>query len=133
MQRNSTERLFDAMTDANLTQAKVAGVVLSGKKFDTEKPDLSLIPPEALNEVAIVLGFGKKKYGAHNWRGGFDYTRLSSGVLRHVFAWVGGKDTDPESGRPHLAHAICGLMFLLTLILTKSGKDDRYKGSQNEL
>lgn len=98
-----------------------------GKKFDAGKPDFSLLPVEALTEVVEILNFGKIKYGAHNWRAGYNWTRISSATLRHVFAWIGGEDKDPESGKSHLAHAICDLLFLLTFVKTKVGTDDRYK------
>lgn len=100
---------------------------LTGLKHDGEKPDLSLLPPEALFEVAKVLTFGAKKYTANNWRGGFNYTRVYAGVQRHLNAWLMGENLDPETGISHLAHAICGLMFLLTFILTNTGEDDRFK------
>jgi len=98
-----------------------------GKKFDQGKPNYSLIPMEALDEVAKVFTFGATKYGDHNWRGGFNWTRLSSAVLRHISAWLRGETYDPESRCHHLAHAICGLLMLLSFAFTKSGKDDRYK------
>ena len=47
--------------------------------------------------------------GYHNWRDGLDWTRVSSAVLRHLSAWHGGEDIDPESGLSHLAHAGCGI------------------------
>lgn len=100
---------------------------LTGVKYDNNKPDVSLLPPEALLEIAKVFDFGKGKYSAHNWRGGFVWTRISSAVLRHIYAWLKGEDKDPESGLSHLAHAACGLMFLLTFEVTKKGEDDRYK------
>lgn len=79
-------------------------------------------------EVSKVLTFGKDKYGAHNWRNGLHWSRISSAMLRHIFAWLGGEDRDPESGLNHLAHAACGTLMLLEYVITKSGEDDRYKG-----
>ena len=88
---------------------------------------MHLLPPEAMIEIAEVLQFGANKYGDHNWRAGLDWSRVVGAVLRHIFAWLGGENNDPESGHSHLAHAACGLMFLLTYKATKAGKDDRYK------
>lgn len=99
----------------------------TGVKFDDGKPDLSLLPPEALTEIAKVLTFGAKKYAAHNWRKGFKWTRVFASTLRHLFAWLRGEDLDPETGLSHLAHAGCNVLFLLTFVLTKTGEDDRYK------
>jgi len=97
-----------------------------GVKHDSGKPRMDLLPPEALREVASVLAMGAEKYSAHNWRGGFAYSRLIAAALRHVFSWVGGENTDPESGKSHLAHAACCLLFLITFEVTKTGTDDRY-------
>lgn len=105
---------------------------MTGKKFDTNKPDLSLLPFESLIEVSKVLDYGKKKYDAHNWRGGFNWTRLSSAVLRHLFAWIMGEDKDPETGLSHLSHAACGILFLISFEIKSVGIDDRYKEVKNE-
>lgn len=99
----------------------------SGKKFDAGKPRMELLPRKALEEVAKVLGFGAEKYDAHNWRGGFDWSRLYGSILRHVYASLDGEDLDPESGIDHMAHAACGVMFLLEHKLAGMGTDDRYK------
>lgn len=96
-------------------------------KHDDAKPPLALLPTGPLEEVAKVLGFGAKKYGAWNFKGGFAYTRLISAVLRHVFAYARGEDKDPETGLSHLAHAACGLLFLLDQTQTGKGEDDRWK------
>ena len=37
-------------------------------KYDTDKAPLALIPPQVINQIAEVLGFGAEKYGANNWR-----------------------------------------------------------------
>lgn len=100
---------------------------LSGTKHDTGKAGMALLPPEALEEIAKVLDFGAKKYTAHNWRGGFVWTRVLSAALRHIFSFLRGEDFDPETGLSHLAHAGCCILFALTFHLTKTGQDDRYK------
>ena len=97
-----------------------------GVKHDAGKPRMDLLPPEALREIAAVLAFGAQKYDAHNWRKGVAYSRLIAACLRHLFAWVGREDKDPESGRSHLAHAACCLLFLITFEQTNTGTDDRY-------
>lgn len=98
-----------------------------GTKYDAGKPDMSLLDPLALTRVAEVLTFGAKKYDAHNWRQGFKLSRLTAAALRHIFAWIGGQDKDPETDISHLAHAMCCLMFCLNLHETKPELDDRYK------
>ena len=96
-------------------------------KYDQGKPEMALIPPEAMYEIARVFTFGADKYTANNWRNGFNWIRVGSAVLRHIYSWIGGEDNDPESGCSHLAHAVCGLMFLLTFQAKNIGEDDRVK------
>lgn len=97
------------------------------KKYDFNKPQMDLLSPIALNEIAKVLTFGAKKYDAHNWRKGIIFSRLLGACLRHVFSYLGGESKDPESGLSHLAHASCCLMFLLEFEVTRPDLDDRYK------
>lgn len=98
-------------------------------KFDSKKPPLDLLPFHALTEVAKVLDHGKKKYTAHNWRKGMDWSRFSSAALRHLFAWNNGEDNDLESDLNHLAHAACCILFLLEYNQLGLGTDDRYNAS----
>ena len=94
-------------------------------KFDTGKLPLDLLPIDALAEIAKVLRFGAEKYTRNNWRGGFAYSRVFGAMLRHLFAWWGGCDNDPETGLSHLAHAGCCMLFLLHFIRAGTGTDDR--------
>lgn len=95
---------------------------MSGTKHDSDKPRMDLLAPEALIEVAKVLGFGAKKYGDHNWRAGIDHSRLYAAVQRHLNQHWSGDTLDDESGLPHLAHAMCGIMMMLA----SPKLDDRY-------
>ena len=101
-----------------------------GSKYDDSKPAMSLVDPEFVMGVASVMGFGARKYAAHNWQQGegFKYTRVLNSMLRHVFAYMRGEDTDPESGLSHMAHCGCNVLFLLHYIKNKSRykNDDRY-------
>jgi len=95
-------------------------------KHDHGKPDYSLIPTEALDEIAAVWTFGEKKYAAFNWANGFEWRRPLAAALRHIYAFLRGEDNDPESGLSHLAHAVCCLMMVLTFAKTKTGEDNRH-------
>lgn len=97
-----------------------------GTKHDTDKVRLDLLPPVALTKVAEVLTFGSKKYGDHNWRKGFKFSRLTGACLRHVFAFMWGETYDKETGLHHLAHAACCLLFLIEHLELGYGEDDRY-------
>lgn len=99
----------------------------TGTKHDTGKPMMGLLSPMWLEGVAKVLTFGANKYGAHNWRGGFNLSRPYSAALRHLNAWNSGEDLDPETGLSHLIHASACLMFCYELLNTKPELDDRFK------
>lgn len=95
-----------------------------GLKFDDGKLPLELPPYDAIREIAKVLQFGAKKYGANNWRKGLSYSRLFGALMRHLWAWWLGEDKDPETGFSHLAHAGCCLLFLLHFVL-RNAPDNR--------
>jgi hypothetical protein len=100
---------------------------MNGIKHDQKKPIMSLLPFEALTEVAKILTFGKDKYGAHNWRNGMKWSRVESAMLRHYAAYADGEDIDFESKLFHTAHMACNALFLLTYQLLSLGEDDRWK------
>ncbi len=99
----------------------------AGFKKDEGKAPLDLIPWVVLEEVAQVMGFGATKYGVENWRKGMRWGRVAAAALRHLFAWLAGRDLDEETGRSHLSHAVCCLLFLMTYQKFKLGEDDRKK------
>jgi Domain of unknown function (DUF5664) len=112
-------------------QKKLADMAKEAVKADSGKPDWSLVPFEALEEIVKVLEFGKNKYGAYNFASGegLKYTRLLSAAMRHLFAFTRGEDKDPESGLSHIAHLGCNVIFLLYFIKNKSkypSVDNRY-------
>lgn len=98
---------------------------MEGVKYDTGKLRYDLMPHDALAEYVGVLTYGAAKYSARNWEAGMDWSRLYAAALRHLTSWWRGEDTDPESGHPHLAHALCCVNFLLAYQLRQAGRDDR--------
>ena len=111
-----------------LTAAELAALPSgSFKKADAGKPRLDLISPEMMTSLGDVLSHGANKYGAGNWEAGAEYSRYFAAAQRHLWAWQAGEDNDPESGLPHLSHAVCCLMFLLTYQARDNGTDNRGK------
>lgn len=106
--------------------AKKVKNVTKGIKHDQGKNRLDLVSTLAIEEMAKVLTFGVTKYGDDNWRLGMRWRRLGRAACGHLFAFMRGEDTDHETGLPHLAHAMCCIMFLLEYQLTKNGTDDRW-------
>ena len=85
-------------------------------KFDTGKPDLSLIDPSLVNAAARALGFGAKKYGRNNYKKGMDINRLYASLLRHTFARISGELVDKESGLDHLDHMAANIQLLTYMV-----------------
>ena len=100
----------------------------TGHKEDAGKPAHSLVPVEALEAMATVQLYGANKYGRDNWRGGMPHTRLYDACQRHLQAWLSGEDCDPESGKPHLWHALTTLGMLVWMTVQRPDLDDRWKG-----
>ncbi len=96
-------------------------------KHDNGKPRLDLIPGEVLWQLGQVLEHGARKYEDNNWMRGAEYGRYYGAAMRHLAAWSGGQDTDPDSGLPHLAHALCSISFLITYQARGLGTDNRSK------
>lgn len=85
-----------------------------GIKYDASKPRWSLIPQGTLEEVIKVLEYGANKYAPDNWKKVPDMeTRYYDAAMRHIDAYWKGEYLDQESGEPHLAHAVCCLLFLM--------------------
>lgn len=98
----------------------------TGRKNDLGKPQLDLIPVEALNALGEALAYGARKYDRANWAKGIQQSRLLAATLRHVSAYSSGQDLDPESGLSHVSHALCNLAFLAYMIKNRSDMDDRW-------
>lgn len=94
-------------------------------KHDGGKPRMDLVPADALLVVGDVMAVGAAKYGDRNWERGLDYGRLYAAAQRHLLAWHAGDDLDPETGRSHLAHAVCCTLMLLASTMRGIGLDDR--------
>lgn len=106
---------------------------MSGRKNDDGKAPMHLIAPEFMFALANVLGYGAKKYSDRNWEEGMDWSRVFSATQRHIWAWWGGEDFDPESGFSHLWHAAFGIMVLIAYDKRNNGTDDRSSHSFGNL
>ena len=84
-----------------------------GRKFDGGKLQYGLLPPLALKATVEVLTIGAEKYEPDNWKHVPDSKRrYFDAMQRHLWEWKEGDQNDPETGKNHLAHAMCCLMFL---------------------
>lgn len=96
----------------------------AGPKHDGGKPDWTLLPMFAIEEVVKVLDFGASKYYRGSWRKVPDAKRrYIAAAYRHFMDYYfRGIRNDEESGFHHLAHAACCVLFVLQLDLR--GADD---------
>ena len=86
---------------------------MTGIKHDQGKLRYDLVPVEVEEALARVLTYGAEKYAPNNWRyvtNGTD--RYYAALRRHLAAWRMGEELDPESGLPHLSHALACVAFL---------------------
>lgn len=95
---------------------------------ETHKARLDLIPWDVADEVGAVFGYGERKHpsvdGLANWKLGLPASANLASALRHISKFAQGERIDPESGHPHIAHAICRLMMLQHSLNNDIGEDD---------
>lgn len=99
----------------------------SGARFNDGKVAFELIPGMGLEDCARVFDYGRRKYASWNWAKGMAWMVVFGCLLRHLYAWARGEDNDPESGLPHLGHAMCNLVMLCVFARTYPEGDDRPK------
>lgn len=96
-----------------------------GLRYDEGKPRYDLIPPDGLEELAIVFTKGAEKYADRNWELGMKWSKCFAPMMRHAWKFWRGEWLDQESGRPHMAHVVWNAMALLVYGMRKIGQDDR--------
>ena len=91
-----------------------------GKKFDTDKPMWSLLPLKAIEQIVIVMTYGARKYGKHNWKKLDDFhDRYESAIGRHWTKWQSKEPYDSDFFErygikvSHLAMLATNAVFLL--------------------
>lgn len=86
---------------------------MDGRKDDKDKARWDLVPFDEMTDVVDVLTFGAVKYSPDNWKRVPEARcRYIAAAFRHLVARARGEIIDPESGKPHTAHAVCCLLFL---------------------
>ena len=97
----------------------------SAARYNTGKPDYSLLPLSTLEDEVRVWAYGAQKYTSWNWTKGMAWSVPFACLMRHLAAWQRGEEVDAESGLPHLAHAMCNLRMLTLFSKTYKEGDDR--------
>lgn len=99
---------------------------MSGTKFDDKKPNLALIPIEAIWALGESLTYGAKKYGDDNFREGLHVRRQLAASIRHVFQALEVEDVDQESQCLHLGNAMASISMAIYTIKHNPQFDNRY-------
>ncbi|ATI15718.1 hypothetical protein [Bordetella phage vB_BbrM_PHB04] len=90
------------------------------------KLPLHLWPTTATALGALGLLDGMLKYGRSNFREiGVRASIYYDAACRHLNAWFEGEEVDPDSGLPHLAHALACLAILVDAQAAGKLNDDR--------
>lgn len=96
----------------------------NGGKLEWDQVDF-----ESLEPLVEVLMFGETKYSRDNWKKGQLITELLGSLFRHIIAFQKGEDLDSESGKSHIGHAMCNLMFIQYVLNNHKNFDNRKKGA----
>ena len=101
----------------------------------SQKLPLHLWPTTATAMGCLGLLVGALKYGRANWRrSGVRASIYFDAASRHLNAWFEGEATDPDSGVPHLAHALACLAIIVDAEAAGLLVDDRqYPGGYRSL
>lgn len=88
--------------------------------------EMGAIDPLARMELALVAGFGGRKYERGNYLRGYAWSLCVDALYRHLAAFEAGEDRDPESGLLHAAHVAWHGLALCSFVLREIGTDDRF-------
>jgi len=90
------------------------------------KAPMNLLPPDALIEIAKVMGEGAKKYQPWNFiEANVCASTYIGAIGRHWAAYAKGVDIDPDSGLLNLAHLAANACILMTAASKGTLQDDR--------
>lgn len=127
--QNEIERDLLIQNQPFLEQVKgLAESKLSNPKdlIGSNKVPLHLWPETASAMGAMALLDGALKYGRANWRvAGVRATIYVDALRRHMGRWLEGENLDPESGLPHLSHALACLAIIVDAGAAGKLVDDR--------
>lgn len=96
-----------------------------GLRFDAGKPRYDLLPPEAMDALAMHFAVGARKYADRNWEKGMSWGRCFASLMRHAWKWARGEEYDEETGSHHMI-CVAWNAFALFIYFTRGiGTDDR--------
>ena len=92
---------------------------------DNSKPRLSLLNPKFVTGTIMAMMTGVDKYEEGDYLNGHKLSKYYDKVGRHILAFWGGEDDDPESKLNHLYHAAADLHIMIDILSRKPEHDDR--------
>jgi len=136
---NSIKYKYDLITEKTVPYMDKPGVINRSKEWPDKqqyadrhnkgKMEWDQIDFESLEPLVEVLMFGETKYSRDNWKKGQLITELLGSLFRHIIAFQKGEDLDSESGKSHIGHAMCNLMFIQYVLNNHKNFDNRKKGA----
>ena len=100
------------------------------------KAKMTLLPMDILAEFLVpAYEEGLLKYSRESWRRGFRVSELIDACERHVTAFCGGEDIDPDAltQKHHLSGAVFSLLSALHTLKYHPELDDRRHLATGEL
>ena len=92
----------------------------------SDKLPLHLWPTTATALGCLAFLDGALKYGRSNFRVvGVRASISCDAAKRHLDAWFEGEEEDPQSGLPHLAHALACIAIMVDAAAAGKLNDDR--------
>lgn len=79
---------------------EIRSVSSTGGQKGTKMERHDLIPISPLQELAVHFGRGARKYDAHQWRAGYEWSKSYSAIQRHLSAFWKGFDYDVCTNEP---------------------------------
>lgn len=84
-----------------------------------------LIPTAAMFALARHYGAGAAKYAAHNWAGGYEWSKAFAAMSRHLNQAKSGEYLDEEMDSPHMVAVLWHCLNLVEFQTTHPDFDDR--------
>lgn len=116
------------------SSAAYAPLVVTPARHVGDVPPLRYdrIPAQALFVLGRHYAAGAKKYAAHNWAAGYEWSKPYAAMQRHLWTAQSGEHIDAETGSPHLVAVLWHCLTMLEFYTTHPEFDDRpIRGTQD--